>query len=211
MKVTEVYASLLGESTESGRPCVLVRFTGCCLRCRYCDTPYAFHGGEEMAPEEVAARVREHGIDLVLLTGGEPLEQEDLPRLVEILLGRGHEVLVETGGHRPIETLDPRVLKILDIKCPGSGHADAMLWSNLDALGPRDEVKFVLVDRADYEWAKGALAEKLRGVRGPVLFSAAYGRLAPAELAGWILEDRLPVRLGIQLHRILWPDRERGV
>jgi 7-carboxy-7-deazaguanine synthase len=211
MKVTEIYASLLGESTESGRPCVLVRFTGCSLRCRYCDTSYAFRGGEEMAPEEVAGRVRAHGIDLVLLTGGEPLEQEELHRLIEILLGRGHEVLVETGGHRPIETIDPRVLKILDIKCPGSGQSDAMLWSNLDALGPRDEVKFVIVDRADYEWAKRVLAKRLRGARGPVLFSAAHGRLAPAELGGWILEDRLPVRLGVQLHRILWPDRERGV
>ncbi|MFH1681316.1 MAG: radical SAM protein [Candidatus Eisenbacteria bacterium] len=211
MKVSEIYASLLGESTHTGRPAVLVRFTGCSLRCRYCDTAYAFHGGEERSPGEIADRVRSYGVELVLLTGGEPLEQEDLPRLIEILLDRGHEVIVETGGHRPIGAIDARVVKILDIKCPGSGHADDMIWSNIDALGPRDEVKFVIADRTDYEWAKEVLAARLRGREGTVLLSAAHGRLLPAALAEWILEDGLRVRLQVQLHRILWPDRDRGV
>lgn len=211
MRVTEIYASLQGETTHAGRPCVLVRFTGCSLRCRYCDTAYAFYGGEESAPEKVADAVRAYGIGLVLLTGGEPLEQVELARLVSILLDRGHEVLIETGGHRSIAGIDSRAIKIIDVKCPGSGHDADVLWENFEALGPRDEIKFVLTGRADYEWAKETLRSRLGRWRGTVLFSAAEKRLAPADLAAWILVDKLPVRLQIQLHKVLWPDRDRGV
>jgi 7-carboxy-7-deazaguanine synthase len=211
VKVTEIYLSLQGETSHAGRPCVLVRFTGCSLRCRYCDTAYAFTGGTDMTPEEVADRVRSFGIELVLLTGGEPLEQPELPLLVEILLAEGREVMIETGGHRPLHEIDPRAVKIVDVKCPGSGHEGDMRWENLELLGERDEVKFVLTGRADYDWAKAVLRRRLRGRERAVLFSAASGRLAPAELAAWILEDRLPIRLQIQLHRVLWPDRDRGV
>jgi 7-carboxy-7-deazaguanine synthase len=211
VRVTEIYASLQGETTHSGRPCVLARFTGCSLRCRYCDTAYAFTGGIDMTPREVAERVRSFGIDLVLLTGGEPLEQPELPLLIEILLADGREVMIETGGHRPLHDIDPRVIKIVDVKCPGSGHESDMHWENLGLLGRRDELKFVLTGRSDYDWAKAVVAERLHGRESAVLFSAASGRLHAAELAGWILEDRLPVRLQIQLHRVLWPDRDRGV
>ena len=209
--MTEIYASILGESTHAGRPCVLARFTGCSLRCRYCDTAYAFSGGVEMSPREVAGRIRFFGHRLVLLTGGEPLEQPEIPDLVSSLLESGRELLVETGGHVSAAHLDPRVIKILDIKCPGSGSADSMAWENIGILGPRDEVKFVLTDRRDYEWAREVRAARLRDFEGAVLFSAARGFLTDTLLAEWILEDGLEVRLQVQLHRVLWPDRERGV
>lgn len=211
MRVTEIYASLQGESTRSGRPCVLVRFTGCSLRCRYCDTAYAFRGGEEATPDEVAAKAGSFGIPLVLLTGGEPLEQDELPRLIEILLAAGHEVMIETGGHVLIADVDPRVIKIVDFKCPGSGHDADIVWENADHLDDKDEVKFVVRDRADYEWAKRVMAERLAGWNGTVLFSAVHDDLSPTTLGEWILEDRLPARLQIQLHRLLWPEKTRGV
>ncbi len=211
MRVTEIYASLQGESTHSGRPGVLVRFTGCSLRCAWCDTAYAFEGGEEISPDDVAGRIREFGIGLVLLTGGEPLEQEELPELIDILLDRGMEILVETGGAEPVGWLDRRVVKVLDFKCPASGCAGANRWENIEALGERDEVKFVIADRNDYDWAVEVLRNRLAGWGGVVLFSPVRGDLDPAVLGGWILEDRLPVRLQIQLHKVLWPDRERGV
>ncbi|MFH1279106.1 MAG: radical SAM protein [Candidatus Eisenbacteria bacterium] len=211
MRVTEIYASLQGEGTRSGRPSVLVRFTGCRLRCRYCDTAYAFRGGEEMTPERVAETVRSFGIPLVLLTGGEPLEQPELPALIDLLLGAAFEVVVETGGHVSVEGVDPRVIKILDCKCPGSGHDGDMYWRNLELLRDEDEVKFVVTDREDYLWAKRVVENRLAGWKGAVLFSAAHGRTTPRDLGEWILEDRLPARLQIQLHRLLWPEKTRGV
>lgn len=210
MRVTEIYASLQGESTRAGFPCVLVRFTGCRLRCRYCDTAYAFHGGEEMTPGEVADRIRSFRIPLVLLTGGEPLEQTELPALIDLLLGGGFEVMIETGGHVPIAGIDPRTVRIVDCKCPGSGHDGDMVWENLENLTDRDEVKFVVTDRGDYEWAKAVIEERLSGWRGTVLLSAAHGRITPTELGEWILEDRLHARLQVQLHRLLWPEKTRG-
>jgi len=211
MKVNEIYATIVGESSHAGRPCVLLRFTGCSIRCSYCDTTYAFEEGEERSLEQILDRIASFGLSLVLVTGGEPLEQPDLPLLLDKLLENGYEILVETSGALPIEPLVRRATIIMDIKCPGSGVSETMHWENIALLGPRDEVKFVICDRRDYEWARQVLSEPLRDWRGTVLFSPAHGSLPPSRLAGWILEDRLPVRLHIQLHRTVWPDRERGV
>lgn len=211
MRITEIYPAIVGESTHTGRLCVIVRFTGCSLRCVYCDTSYAFTGGENVTPADLLGQIRSFGIPLVLLTGGEPLEQEELHILVEGLLDGGHEILMETNGARPLGKLDRRVTTIMDIKCPGSGHVDTILWENLDHLDGKDEIKFVLTGRDDYEWAKRTVSTKLAGWNGAVLFSAVTESLSPAKLSEWIIEDRLPVRLQIQIHKVLWPDRERGV
>ena len=212
MRLLEIHPAVQGEGAAAGAPCVLVRFAGCPFRCAWCDTAWARDAaGEEATPEEVARRAAAFGIPRFLLTGGEPLHQEELPELIRILLGGGGEVLVETCGALPVDRIDPRAVKIMDIKCPASGESDRVLWENLDRLGRSDEIKFVLADRGDYEWAKGIVAGRLPSFPGVVLFSPAWGRLPADRLAGWILEDRLPVRLQVQLHRYLWPDRERGV
>jgi 7-carboxy-7-deazaguanine synthase len=211
VKVNEIYATILGESSHAGRPCVLVRFAGCSLRCSYCDTEYAFYEGEELSVEEVAERVASFRLPLVLLTGGEPLEQRDLPHLVRALLERDHEVMVETSGALSIEDLDRRATIIMDIKCPGSGVSGTTRWENIAVLRRKDQVKFVISDREDYEWSRRMLGERLASWEGTILFSLTHGRLPPSRLAEWIVEDRLPVRLQLQLHRVIWPDRERGV
>ncbi len=211
LRVNEIFYSIQGESTRAGRPCVLVRLTGCQMRCHWCDTAYSFYEGEWRSLDEVLAEVESYGCDLVEVTGGEPLLQPGTPALLAALCDRGLEVLLETGGGLAISGLDPRVRRILDVKCPGSGEAEHNLWSNLDRLTPRDEVKFVLADQADYLWAREVVHRYRLPERCPVHFAPVHGRLAPADLAAWVLRDRLRVRLQLQLHKLIWEPDARGV
>lgn len=211
LKVNEIFHSIQGESTFAGRPCVLVRLTGCQMRCRWCDTQYSFYGGSWMGLEEILERVREYECPLVEVTGGEPLLQPATPALLRRLCDAGYEVLLETGGGLDISPVDPRVHRIVDIKCPASGEARNMHWPNLDLLGPRDEVKLVVADREDYEWARRLLRDRRLALTCPVLLSPVYGELELAELAAWVLADRLPVRLQGQLHKVVWGAQARGV
>jgi len=209
--VNEIFYSLQGESTLAGRPCVLVRLTGCQMRCSWCDTEYAFYEGEWKTLAEVVAEVEAFACPLVELTGGEPLLQPASLPLLAALADRGYEVLLETGGGVDIAAVDPRVRRIVDVKCPGSGEATANRWQNLDLLTPRDEVKFVIADQGDYLWAREVVRERRLAAVCPVHFSPVWGACDPAQLADWILRDRLPVRLQLQLHKLLWPQRSRGV
>ena len=212
LTVNEIFYSIQGESTRAGRPCVFVRLTACDLRCSWCDTPYGFHEGQKMSIDEVVAAVNVYRCQLVEITGGEPLLQEDVYGLMERLLAGDGTVMLETGGHRPITRVPRAVVKIVDIKCPGSGEADKNDWTNLDRLAPHDEVKFVIADRADYEFARQAIARHdLPSRTAAILFSPVHGVLAPKALSEWILEDRLPVRLQLQLHKFIWPPDTRGV
>jgi 7-carboxy-7-deazaguanine synthase len=212
LHINEIFYSIQGESTHAGRPCVFVRLTGCNLRCRWCDTEYAFYEGRKMTIAEVATIVTSHQCNLVEITGGEPLLQEGIYPLADTLLKSQHTVMIETSGAVDVSRLDPRVIKIMDLKCPGSGECDRNLWSNLGHLSARDEVKFVLADRADYEWARDTIrARNLDGRVNALLMSPVFGVLDPAELAQWILEDRIPVRLQIQIHKHIWPPDTRGV
>jgi len=211
LSVNEIFHSIQGESTRVGEPCVFVRLAGCNLRCVWCDTAYAFDEGRPMDVDEVVERVAAHGCRLVEVTGGEPLLQADAIPLMERLLERGHEVLLETGGSLPIGEVPRGVRRIIDVKCPGSGEAGKNRWENLDGLRDGDELKFVLAGRDDYDWAAEQIGARGLAGRCPLLFSVVHGDLDPAELAGWVLEDRLPVRVQLQLHKILWPGVERGV
>lgn len=225
MRVTEIFRSIQGESTYAGLPCVFVRLTGCNLRCVWCDTAYAFYGGRQMSLEEVLAAVQqlatvgEHRIRLVEITGGEPLLQRETVPLAQRLLEQGFEVLVETSGERFIGVLPPAVVKIVDVKCPDSGEAGRFHPQNLEALSPRDEVKFVIASRRDYEFARAflhqhRLVERVRQVIFSPVFADPAGDwpgLPPRELAEWILADGLPVRLGLQLHKFIWDPAMRGV
>jgi 7-carboxy-7-deazaguanine synthase len=211
LKIHEIFYSLQGESTFSGRPCVLVRLTGCQMRCVWCDTEYAFFEGGWMSLDEILSRVRDFGCPLVEVTGGEPLLQPNVHPLLAALCDGGYEVLLETGGGLDIAPVDPRVRRIVDVKCPGSGEAANNRWENLDDLRPTDELKFVIADRADYEWARAAIAERRLSGRCPIHLSPVWESMPPAELAAWILADRLPVRLTLQQHKILWGKETRGV
>ncbi len=211
MKLYEIYTSVQGETQYAGLPCTLVRFAACDLRCGYCDTEYAFTGGQEVSREAIVADVRGRGVPLVLLTGGEPLLQPELPALARDLLAAGHEVMVETGGHRDVTPLPDGTIVILDIKTPGSGESERNLWSNLLRLGPRDAVKFVLTSEADYAWAKDVIARHRLGERCPVLLSPSFGVLPASELVAWMLRDRLRARLSLQIHKYVWPPETRGV
>jgi 7-carboxy-7-deazaguanine synthase len=211
LRVCEIFHSIQGESTHAGLPCVFVRLSGCNLRCRWCDTAYAFRDGREMTVAEVVAEVERHGCPLVEVTGGEPLLQPEAVPLMEELLRRGRRVLLETGGSLPIEGVPEGVLRIVDVKCPGSGEAAANRWENLDNLRPGDEVKFVIAGREDYRWATGQVRSRDLAARCAVLFSPVHGETDPGDLARWVLEDRLAVRVGIQLHKVFWPGEERGV
>ncbi|MFW6078900.1 MAG: radical SAM protein, partial [Gemmatimonadota bacterium] len=210
LRVTEIFHSIQGESTWAGSPCAFVRLTGCPLRCVWCDTEYAFHGGERMTLDGIVARVEEIGTPLVELTGGEPLVHPNAFVLVRRLLDRGHTVLVETSGAVDIAPLDRRAHVIMDLKCPGSGESGRNLWSNLDRLDGRDEVKFVISDREDYEWARDVirargLADRVReGSLRAILLSPVWESQEFRALADWILEDRLPVRFQLQLHKLVW-------
>jgi 7-carboxy-7-deazaguanine synthase len=209
--VHEIYRSLQGESTFMGLPCVFVRLTACHLRCGYCDTPHAFQEGEVFALEDVLGRVLALGDALVEITGGEPLLQAEVYPLMSRLADAGRTVLLETSGAVDTSRVDPRVRVILDVKTPGSGEAAANVWSNLERLRPSDEVKFVLCGRDDFDWAVARVREHALTDRCPVLFSPAFGRVNATELAEWVLESRLPVRLQLQQHKILWDPAARGV
>jgi 7-carboxy-7-deazaguanine synthase len=211
LKVNEIFYSLQGESTLAGRPCVLVRLTGCQMRCRWCDSEYAFYDGYWMSVDEVLQRVAGHDCPLVELTGGEPLLQPAARPLLERLCDHGYEVLLETGGGLDIAGVDPRVRRIVDVKCPGSGEARHNFWPNLDRLTPRDEVKMVLANEADYLWARELVCRRRLAETCPVHFSPVHGELDSGQLASWILRDRLPVRLQLQLHKHLWGADTRGV
>ncbi len=204
LRLTEIFLSIQGESTRVGLPTVFVRLTGCPLRCNWCDTDYAFSGGEATTVAAVLERVAALGCNTVCVTGGEPLAQRGCLALLAALCEAGHAVSLETSGALDIAAVDPRVSRIMDLKAPGSGEADKNRWDNLAHLTGRDELKIVLRDRADYEWARDAILGHDLATRCPVLLSPVAGDLAPAELAEWILADRLPVRLQVQLHKILW-------
>jgi 7-carboxy-7-deazaguanine synthase len=211
LTVNEIFHSIQGESTRAGHPCVFVRLTACDLRCTWCDTPYAFHEGRKMSIDEVLKAVDEYGCPLVEITGGEPLLQDDVYPLMERLLDAGHTVMLETGGHRPIDRVPAGVVKVVDVKCPGSGESGKNCWANLDALAPHDEVKFVIADRADYEFARDVVSTKLAGRAGAILFSPVHGTLDPKSLSEWVLADRLAVRVQLQLHKFIWHPSTRGV
>ncbi|MDQ3070355.1 MAG: 7-carboxy-7-deazaguanine synthase QueE [Acidobacteriota bacterium] len=212
LTINEIFHSIQGESTHAGRPCVFVRLTACDLRCTWCDTPYAFTEGRKMPVETVLADVESRGTRLVELTGGEPLLQKDVYPLMEALLARGYEVLLETGGHVPLTQVPAAVKKIVDVKCPGSGEADRNHWNNLAAIGQDDEVKFVIADRADYEYARRVTAEHgLLGRVRAVHMSPVHGVLDPRTLAEWVLADKLEVRVQLQLHKYIWSPSTRGV
>jgi 7-carboxy-7-deazaguanine synthase len=212
LTVTEIYGSIQGESTFAGQPCTFIRLTACDLRCRWCDTPYAFHEGHKQTVDDIVAAVRDLGHPLVELTGGEPLLQANALPLMARLLAEGYTVLLETGGHRPIDAVPEGIHRIVDVKCPGSGESARVHWPNLDVLRPTDEVKFVVAHRHDYEYAKDVidrydLTRRCRAVQ----ISPVFGELPPAELAAWILEDRLPVRLQLQQHKYIWDPLARRV
>ena len=212
LTINEIFHSVQGESSYAGRPCVFVRLTACDLRCSWCDTPYAFHEGRKRPLDEVVAEVEQFGCDLVEVTGGEPLLQEEVYPLMQQLLDRGKTVLLETGGHRSTARVPGPVVTVLDIKCPGSGEADRMDWDNLSRLRPHDEVKFVVKDRADYDYARDVIARHaLAGRAAAIHVSPVHGVLDPQVLAGWVLADRLPVRVQLQLHKYIWDPQTRGV
>jgi 7-carboxy-7-deazaguanine synthase len=211
LRINEIFHSIQGESTRAGEPCVLVRLTGCNLRCVWCDTVHAFNEGRDMSVDEVLDRVASYGCRMVEVTGGEPLLQADAIPLLQALVDRGHEVLLETGGSLSIERVPVGVRRIVDVKCPGSGESDKNHWENMDRLRGGDELKFVLAGREDYDWAVEQIRSRGLADRCPVLLSPVHGMLDPGELARWILRDRLTVRVQLQLHKLLWPDVARGV
>jgi len=212
LTVNEIFYSIQGESTHAGRPCVFVRLTACDLRCEWCDTAYAFHEGRSMSVDAVVGEVERHGCGLVEITGGEPLLQDDVYPLMEQLLAQGRTVLLETGGHRPLARVPAAVRKIVDVKCPGSGESDRNHWDNLAALSAHDEVKFVVKDRADYEFARDVIARHNLSSRvGAVLLSPVHDVLEPKRLSEWMLADRVPARLQLQLHKFIWDPSTRGV
>ena len=207
LRIFEIFYSLQGESSRVGLPTVFVRLTGCPLRCGYCDTEYAFNGGATKSFEEILAKVASFQARYVCVTGGEPLAQKDCHELLKLLCDAGYNVSIETSGAMDISQLDQRISVIMDIKTPGSGEASKNLWSNIASLSAKDEVKFVLVDRSDYEWAKQILSHYDLSKNCHVLFSPVYKTLSPTDLASWILEDCLPVRMQVQLHKILWGEK----
>ena len=212
LRINEIFYSIQGESTRAGMPCVFVRLTGCGLRCAWCDTEYSFYDGAEMSFEEIIERISTYQCKTVEITGGEPLEQEMVFGFMSMLCDQGFDVMVETGGHVDIAPVDARVRRIVDLKCPASKMEKRNRWENISLLSPLDEVKFVVADRTDYEWA----AEKVRSLDlanrcAAVLFSPVHDQLNNLELSSWILQDRLPVRFHVQLHKYIWSPETRGV
>mgnify|MGYP006195958923 CR=1 FL=1 len=211
LKVHEIFYSLQGESTRAGYPCVLVRLTGCQMRCVWCDSEYAFHEGRWMSRQEVLDQVASYGCPMVELTGGEPLLQPGALPLLSELCDRGYEVLLETGGGVDVSQVDPRVRRVVDVKCPDSGEHENNRWENLDHLTGRDELKLVIASERDYEWARDLVRRRRLDRLCPVSFSPVWGAVEPRELAEWILRDRLPVRVQLQIHKLLWGAETRGV
>lgn len=211
MRLTEIFHSIQGESTYAGQPCVFVRLTGCPLRCTWCDTEYAFYGGQELSDEDILTKIQAFDCPLVEITGGEPLAQPACVPFISKLCDAGYQVLVETSGAIDIAPVDPRAHVILDVKCPGSGMADRMYWPNVQKLAAKDEAKFVLADRADYDWAREVVNQYDLANRCTVLFSPVFGTLDLRVVAEWVLADRLPVRLQTQLHKLIWTPDMRGV
>ena len=209
VKITEIFHSLQGEAQFSGLATVFVRLTGCPLRCQYCDTAYAFHGGEWWTVPDILARVARFQTRDVCVTGGEPLAQRSCLGLLAALCDQGHRVSLETSGALKFDAVDPRVLRVVDVKTPGSGEVERNLYRQLAALRPEEQIKFVITSRADYEWSRAKVRELALAERCGVLFSPSFGQIEPRALADWLLADRLPVRLQIQLHKLLWGD-ERG-
>lgn len=209
--INEIFHSIQGESSFAGMPCVFVRLTYCNIRCSYCDTEYAFYEGKRMTLDEIVAAVEAYGCKRVEVTGGEPLWQEEVQPLMKRLCDAGYEVLLETGGSLDISTCDPRVRRIVDFKCPSSRMERHNLWSIAAHLNARDEVKFVIGDRADYEWSKAKIAEHRLAEKSPILMSVVFGKLEPVTLSEWILEDRLEVRFQLQMHKFIWHPEQRGV
>lgn len=211
LTVNEIFFSIQGESRDAGRPCIFIRLAFCNLRCTWCDTPYSFYEGKEQSIDEVVTALANYPCRLVEVTGGEPLAQEACVPLLTRLCEEGYEVLLETSGSIDMRHVDPRVRKIMDLKCPGSGMADRNCWKNLEYLSDRDEVKFVILDRDDYVWAKDVIRDKkLDGLCG-LLLSPVFEKQDPEELANWILEDGLDVRMQLQLHKFIWEPNRRGV
>ncbi len=204
LRISEIFYSLQGETSRVGLPTVFVRLTGCPLRCTYCDTGYAFSGGADMSIAQILEQVEPHRARYVTVTGGEPLAQKNCLLLLRALCDAGYDVSLETGGALDVSKVDARVIKVLDIKTPASGEADKNLWSNLAAMSAHDEIKFVLCDEADYIWARQAMREHALDKTCAVLFAPVQGKLSPTDLAEWILRDHLPVRMQVQLHKLLW-------
>ncbi len=204
LRITEIFYSLQGETNRVGLPTVFIRLTGCPLRCTYCDTAYAFTGGEQMSIENIMAQVASYAPQYITVTGGEPLAQKNCIVLLQALCDAGYRVSLETGGAMDISEVDARVMRVVDIKTPGSGELAKNRWENLALLTSDDEIKFVLCDEADYLWAKSLIIEHQIAEKCPILFSPVHGTMDPTQLAEWILRDRLPVRLQVQLHKILW-------
>lgn len=211
MRITEIFYSIQGESTFSGLPCVFIRTTGCNLRCVWCDTEYSFYGGEEMSLDQIMAKVGSYDCKLVELTGGEPMLQKEIYELSERLLAQGYTVLMETGGSLDLSKLDARVIKIMDLKCPGSEELDKNYWPNLDILSPHDQIKFVIKDRRDYDWALATIRRHRLDERFSLLFSPVFNEMSYRELAEWMLADGVKARFQVQLHKYIWPPNMRGV
>ena len=211
IKINEIFGSIQGESTYAGRPCVFVRLTGCNLRCTYCDTEYAFYDGDDMSIDDIVSEVKGYGIDLVEITGGEPMMQPEVVDLMTRLLADGYQVMLETGGSLSLADVPDAVIKIVDFKTPTSAMESKNLWSILGELQPHDEIKFVIGDRADFDWAKEAVANHTLTEKYTVLFSPTFGDLALEDLAGWIVADLPTVRLQAQLHKVIWDPTKRGV
>ncbi|MCI0404994.1 MAG: radical SAM protein [candidate division Zixibacteria bacterium] len=211
LKVNEIYFSIQGESSWAGFPCVFVRLTGCNLRCVWCDTEYAFYEGEWKSLDQIVAEVSQFGCKLVELTGGEPLLQKESFALVDKLVEAGFKVLIETSGSISLEKLNPEAIKIMDVKCPGSKMAGKNRWENIDYLTPKDEVKFVLADRADYDWAVAVMRKYQMDKKATVLFSTVFSQLEPVKVVEWILQDKLPVRFQLQIHKFIWHPETKGV
>ncbi len=212
LTINEIFYSVQGESSYAGRPCVFIRLTACDLRCSWCDTPYAFYEGTKRPVETILEQVDEFACPLVEVTGGEPLLQDDVYPLMEALLDRGRTVLLETGGHRSTARVPERVVTILDVKCPGSGESGSNDWSNLDRLRPHDEVKFVIKDREDYEYARDVIGRHDLAHRAAAIhLSPVHGVMNPRLISEWVLADNLPVRVQLQLHKYIWDPNTRGV
>ncbi len=212
LKVNEIFYSIQGESSRSGYPSVFIRLTGCNLRCSYCDTTYAYEDGEEMAIDRILEEIKKFNCRLVEVTGGEPLLQADTPVLVRKLLDDGYTVMLETNGSLDIGKIDGRCIKIIDVKCPSSGEQEKILFSNFGKMNKNDELKFVIETREDYNYAKDQLSrDDMITLPGNIHFSPVFGKLSPQTLSAWILEDNLNARMTLQLHKLIWPDKDRGV